>query len=148
MLQALQMIPVLLKFCQSLFGCLFIYIIKWFFSLCIYSCFFLFFVWHYSKGIFQFFLLLVIVLFIVFDYTSACGILVPQPGIRPTQTALEAQSLNCWTAWKSHYFLNRHLIILQPIDLLLVLFITPLMLVLQVACYFTHFCAVKKKLCP
>ena len=113
----------------------------------VYTVFF-YFLYDIIVKAFSRFFLLVIVLFIVFDYTSACGILVPQPGIRPTQTALEAQSLNCWTARKSHYFLNRHLITLQPIDLLLVLFITPLMLVLQVACYFTHFCAVKKKLCP
>ena len=26
-----------------------------------------------------------------------CGILVPQPGIKPTSPALEAQSLNLWT---------------------------------------------------
>ena len=29
---------------------------------------------------------------------AACGILVPQPGIKPTPPALEAQSLNHWTA--------------------------------------------------
>ena len=28
---------------------------------------------------------------------AACGILVPQPGIEPRSTALEAWSLNCWT---------------------------------------------------
>ena len=28
----------------------------------------------------------------------ACGILVPRPGIEPTPPALEAQSLNHWTA--------------------------------------------------
>ena len=28
----------------------------------------------------------------------ACGILVPQPGIEPTPPAVEAQSLNHWTA--------------------------------------------------
>ena len=26
----------------------------------------------------------------------ACGILVPQPGIKPTSLALEVQCLNCW----------------------------------------------------
>ena len=28
----------------------------------------------------------------------ACGILVPQPGIKPTAPALEVQGLNHWTA--------------------------------------------------
>ena len=31
---------------------------------------------------------------------TACGILVPQPGIRPVPSALEAQSLNHWTVRK------------------------------------------------
>ena len=31
---------------------------------------------------------------------TACGILVPQPGIRPVPPALEAQSLSHWTARK------------------------------------------------
>ena len=29
----------------------------------------------------------------------ACGILVPQTGIKPAPSALEVQSLNHWTAW-------------------------------------------------
>ena len=28
---------------------------------------------------------------------AACGILVPQPGIKPMSPAMEAQSLNHWT---------------------------------------------------
>ena len=31
-------------------------------------------------------------------HSTACGILVPQPGIEPVPPALEAQSLNHWTA--------------------------------------------------
>ena len=31
-------------------------------------------------------------------HSVACGILVPQPGIKPVPSALGAQSLNHWTA--------------------------------------------------
>ena len=37
---------------------------------------------------------------IVFFWPRACGILVPQPGIKPTPAALELQSLNHWSARK------------------------------------------------
>ena len=36
----------------------------------------------------------------------ACGILVPQPGIKPTPPAVEAQSRNHWTAREVPPFLN------------------------------------------
>ena len=39
---------------------------------------------------------IVSVLFWLFDY-KACGILAPQPGIKPLPPALEARSLNHWT---------------------------------------------------
>ena len=38
--------------------------------------------------------------FIFWLYCTACGILVPQPGIEPVSPAVEAQSLNHWTARK------------------------------------------------
>ena len=34
----------------------------------------------------------------------ACGILLPRPGIKPASTALEAWSLNCWTAREVPYY--------------------------------------------
>ena len=43
----------------------------------------------------------IILLFIYFSAPCglwACGILVPQPGIKPVPPALEVQSLNQWTA--------------------------------------------------
>ena len=45
------------------------------------------------------------IFFIFWPCHVACGILVPQPGIKPTLPALEAQSLNHWTARKvlSHF---------------------------------------------
>ena len=36
--------------------------------------------------------------FFFWRHQAACGILVPQPGIEPTPPAVEAQSLNHWTA--------------------------------------------------
>ena len=36
----------------------------------------------------------------------SCGILVPQPEIEPTSSALEAQSLNCWTAREVPWILD------------------------------------------
>ena len=45
------------------------------------------------------FIYLFICLFIyLFLHLAACGILVPQPGIKPVSPALGAQSLNHWTA--------------------------------------------------
>ena len=38
---------------------------------------------------------------ILFFGSTARGILVPQPGIKPVQPALEAQSVNHWTARKA-----------------------------------------------
>ena len=35
---------------------------------------------------------------LVWPHCAACGILVPQPGIEPVPPAVEAQSLNHWTA--------------------------------------------------
>ena len=50
----------------------------------------------------QLYLLLSIYLFFrsYFFAHTTCGILVPQPGVKPTPTSLEAQSLNCWTTGK------------------------------------------------
>ena len=50
-----------------------------------------------SKGLFYFFFLI----FIFWLCHVACGILVTQPGIKPVPPALEAWSLNHWTAKKS-----------------------------------------------
>ena len=36
--------------------------------------------------------------FFFWPHHAACGILVPQPGIEPVPPAVEAQSLNHWTA--------------------------------------------------
>ena len=36
--------------------------------------------------------------FLFWPYHTACGILVPQPGIEPAPPAVEAQSPNHWTA--------------------------------------------------
>ena len=44
------------------------------------------------------------ILFIYFGH-MACGILVPQPGIKPASRALEAQSLNHWTAGEVPIFI-------------------------------------------
>ena len=33
----------------------------------------------------------------------ACGILVPQPGVKPAPFALEAQSFNHWTTGEVHW---------------------------------------------
>ena len=41
---------------------------------------------------------LIFFIFIFWPHCKACGILVPWPGIEPTPTALEAWSLNHWTA--------------------------------------------------
>ena len=38
----------------------------------------------------------IVILFLL--HREACGILVPQPGIAPAPPALEAQTLNQWTA--------------------------------------------------
>ena len=38
---------------------------------------------------------------VVFGHAVTCGILVPQPGIKPTPLAVEARSLNHWTARES-----------------------------------------------
>ena len=50
---------------------------------------------------FVYFLFKYLFLFIFWPYqvlVAACGILVPQPGIRPTPPVMEAWNLNNWTA--------------------------------------------------
>ena len=39
-------------------------------------------------------------------HLEACGILVPQPGIKPTPPAMEVQSLNYWTAREVSYMIS------------------------------------------
>ena len=64
-------------------------------------------VWRYGTCLLavEFFFLIPIFianLFVfVFFGCTACGILVPQPGIKPTPPSVEAQSLNHWTSGKS-----------------------------------------------
>ena len=43
------------------------------------------------------------ILFFFWPHRTACGILVPQPGIKPMPPALEVWSLNHWT----NLFLNK-----------------------------------------
>ena len=43
--------------------------------------------------------------------STACGILVPQPGIEPTSPAVEAQNLNHWTTSKVPRFILLNLIL-------------------------------------
>ena len=43
--------------------------------------------------------------------STACGILVPQPGIEPTSPAVEAQSLNHWTTSEVSRFILLNLIL-------------------------------------
>ena len=51
-------------------------------------------------------LALVFLLFFSWPHDSACGILFPQPGMKPTSLATEAQSLNHWTAREVPSFLT------------------------------------------
>ena len=45
-----------------------------------------------------FFIFLIFILFYFWPHRTACGILVPRPGIEPVPPAVEARCLNHWTA--------------------------------------------------
>ena len=46
----------------------------------------------------------IISIFFFWPHCAACGILVPQPEVEPVAPALEARSLNHWTAREVPYF--------------------------------------------
>ena len=64
-----------------------------------FSFFFFFLMWTIFEVLIEFFtfLLLLLLMFWVFGH-EACGILAPQPGIKPAPSALEVRSLNPWTS--------------------------------------------------
>ena len=53
---------------------------------------------RYFYFIYLVFYFILLFYFIFWPLSAACGILVPRPGIEPTPPALEAESLNHWTA--------------------------------------------------
>ena len=66
---------------------------------------------------------------------SACGILVPQPGIAATPSALEACGLNWWTTSKvPRFFLRNIFLILKGVQIISPSFSPPMIHCLSTTC--------------